>query len=443
MAIQIQTRRDTAANWTSNDPTLAEGEIGFETDTEQFKIGDGTTVWSSLNYFTVSSGTWTDTSTNTGTNKTFNDFTNFIDADSVHEQMRNESGGAMTVGDAVYISGYSVGQERVLVTLADSDAAGTMPSVAILEDATLANNATGHFIEVGTVANMKTDDWSVGDELYVSGTGTTTNTLTSTKPTGTALVQKVAVVLRSHATLGVIEIFGAGRANNVPNEYLPLVDNSMVDTLHRHSELSASDGAPDQALTVDAAGRVNITNDFSVDSDLLFVDIAGNVGVGIGTGTPSEMLDVVGNAEINGNIIVTGTVDGINIATDVAANTLKDTNVTTNITVVEAPTNVDIQSSDGTNDTIAAADVTNAGVMTTTMFDEHVVNTAHALDNTQAHSDYLLNSGTDTAVGPLKTTADNSSADTEYIPNVLYNTDATPPTASTVPIGTIYVQYTA
>ncbi len=37
-----------------------------------------------------------------------------------------------------------------------------------------------------------------------------------------------------------------------------LTDNSMVDALHRHSELSASDGTPDQALQVDAAGLVGI-----------------------------------------------------------------------------------------------------------------------------------------------------------------------------------------
>ena len=102
-----------------------------------------------------------------------------------------------------------------------------------------------------------------------------------------------------------------------------LTDNSMADTLHRHSELSASDGSPDAVVIVDASGRVRISTDLIVDTDLLFVDIAGNVGVGIGTATPSEMLDVVGNAEINGDIIVTGTVDGIDIATDVAANTLK------------------------------------------------------------------------------------------------------------------------
>jgi hypothetical protein len=46
----LQLRRDTAADWTSNDPTLAAGELGVETDTLKFKIGDGTTAWTSLAY---------------------------------------------------------------------------------------------------------------------------------------------------------------------------------------------------------------------------------------------------------------------------------------------------------------------------------------------------------------------------------------------------------
>lgn len=48
---QIQMRRDTAANWTSEDPTLANGEWGLETDTKKIKIGDGSTSWSSLDYY--------------------------------------------------------------------------------------------------------------------------------------------------------------------------------------------------------------------------------------------------------------------------------------------------------------------------------------------------------------------------------------------------------
>ena len=51
----IQVRRDTAANWTSVNPTLASGEIGFETDTGKFKIGTGSTAWTSLLYATDAS----------------------------------------------------------------------------------------------------------------------------------------------------------------------------------------------------------------------------------------------------------------------------------------------------------------------------------------------------------------------------------------------------
>ena len=47
----MQQRRGTASQWTTSDPILAAGEIGFETDTGFFKIGDGTNVWSTLSYF--------------------------------------------------------------------------------------------------------------------------------------------------------------------------------------------------------------------------------------------------------------------------------------------------------------------------------------------------------------------------------------------------------
>lgn len=51
MADRIQIRRDLAANWTSANPVLAQGELGAETDTLKVKIGDGTTAWTSLAYF--------------------------------------------------------------------------------------------------------------------------------------------------------------------------------------------------------------------------------------------------------------------------------------------------------------------------------------------------------------------------------------------------------
>tara|TARA_R100001463_G_scaffold366_2_gene1606 strand:- start:3500 stop:5737 length:2238 start_codon:yes stop_codon:yes gene_type:complete len=52
MATKIQLRRDTAADWTSANPTLAAGVFGYESDTTKFKIGDGSTAWNSLAYKT-------------------------------------------------------------------------------------------------------------------------------------------------------------------------------------------------------------------------------------------------------------------------------------------------------------------------------------------------------------------------------------------------------
>ena len=48
--IQLQFRRGTTAEWSNANPVLAAGELGLETTTSQFKIGNGTTAWNSLGY---------------------------------------------------------------------------------------------------------------------------------------------------------------------------------------------------------------------------------------------------------------------------------------------------------------------------------------------------------------------------------------------------------
>jgi hypothetical protein len=51
MATRMLQRRGTAAQWANANPTLGSGEIGFETDTGQFKMGDNSTAWDDLPYF--------------------------------------------------------------------------------------------------------------------------------------------------------------------------------------------------------------------------------------------------------------------------------------------------------------------------------------------------------------------------------------------------------
>lgn len=50
-----QQKRDTASNWVTNNPILLAGEIGFESDTNKIKIGDGVTNWNDLSYINGSS----------------------------------------------------------------------------------------------------------------------------------------------------------------------------------------------------------------------------------------------------------------------------------------------------------------------------------------------------------------------------------------------------
>jgi hypothetical protein len=48
--VRLQLRQDTAANWTSVNPTLLAGELGRESDTGKIKIGTGSAAWTALAY---------------------------------------------------------------------------------------------------------------------------------------------------------------------------------------------------------------------------------------------------------------------------------------------------------------------------------------------------------------------------------------------------------
>ena len=71
MATKLQIRRDSASDWTSANPVLSAGEIGYEQDTSKMKVGDGSTAWTSLAYFSPSASSTSDLSE--GTNLYFTD----------------------------------------------------------------------------------------------------------------------------------------------------------------------------------------------------------------------------------------------------------------------------------------------------------------------------------------------------------------------------------
>jgi hypothetical protein len=54
--MRMQQRRKTAADWTSTNEVLLDGEIGVESDTGKWKTGNGTTAWNSITYQPFTAG---------------------------------------------------------------------------------------------------------------------------------------------------------------------------------------------------------------------------------------------------------------------------------------------------------------------------------------------------------------------------------------------------
>ena len=104
-------------------------------------------------------------------------------------------------GDPIYVSGYSVGQDRVLVSKADASDPAKMPAIGLAAEA-LGVNANGQGVTVGVLDSTATNTFTAGDELFVANGGG----LTATAPTGTDEVQTVGIVIRSDATLGRIAV---------------------------------------------------------------------------------------------------------------------------------------------------------------------------------------------------------------------------------------------
>jgi hypothetical protein len=177
-------------------------------------------------------------------NVTINDFSNEVAADEVHVQVRNESGGAMAGGDAVYVSGYNLGQDLPLVSLADASSSATMPAFGIVANGGIANNANGKVYVIGRLADVNTGSWSAGDILYVSNVGTSGNTLTNVKPTGTDLIEQVGEVLRSHASFGRIEIELTG-VEGLPNTAVHSLDMNGYNITMGTGKLLGSMGCSD------------------------------------------------------------------------------------------------------------------------------------------------------------------------------------------------------
>ena len=160
MASIIQIRRDTASDWTSANPTLAQGELALETDTLKLKAGDGTTAWTSLAYYSLGTAGYLAT---TGGALT----------------------GALTTNST--IDGRDVAADGVLATNALPKAGGTMSGLVNMADQIvqrpLLQDYSEKTVAMGSATAVNLEDGNVFSKTI---SGTTTLTFTNPSSVGTS-----------------------------------------------------------------------------------------------------------------------------------------------------------------------------------------------------------------------------------------------------------------
>jgi hypothetical protein len=221
--------------------------------------------------------------------------------------VQKDSPGTLNVGQAVHIVGYDAVDDVLTVELADASSSATMPALGILQDS-VTDTSTGAVVVVGTLDGQDTSSYSVGDALFVSETA---GELTNVKPAGSALVQKIGIVSES-AVNGIIAIIGAGRTNDLPN----LAQNNVWS--------GNASGVP--VATQDLVLN-SVTTDSVDASTATILVVGGAVATKVeiaDTGIVTEVqgpLDALEGVDVTGNIVVSGTVDGVDVAGHVAATT--------------------------------------------------------------------------------------------------------------------------
>jgi hypothetical protein len=287
----------------------------------------------------------------TGDDVTFNTVTADFIGDltgAIHVQGKNETGGTLTKGTPVYISGQNAEGQQFTIDVADSDGSGTMPSIGILS-ANVNNNAMGDIVTHGKLIEIDTSSFSVGDELFIGPSGTLVNTPPTTEAN---LLQKIAKVVRSHASSGQIYIMGAGRTNAVPN-----LDEGKI---------FAGD-ANNQAVTTDvidvniASNLVTINNDLTVTGVVRTNELDAQADLIWNTATEvwnTSDYYFTGAINLAGSLYIT---DELDVAESVSIGTTLDVSGNTTILgTLDAPTlntgqgdnelyamNQDVQTTDG------------------------------------------------------------------------------------------------
>ena len=283
MPTKIQLRRDTAADWTSNNPTLSAGEFGWESDTNRFKIGTGSANWTSLEY--------------ADTLKSLGDMTitgSTISAPSNGDLTLTTAGsGVVLVNDS-----FKVGSGQTITTILDEDNLATNSDTALATQQSIKAYVDNEISNVGIG-----DITAVGSTLIAPSNADLSLT---TAGTGNVVLNDVSIkdnkveANRSNDDL-ILKGSGTGKVN-----------------INEAYTLPNSDGSANQFLKTDGAGNLSFgsisVGDLSIigssilspsNADLTLNSSNGNVvieGLRV-SGTTLQTEDSSSGIQINGNLI--------------------------------------------------------------------------------------------------------------------------------------------
>jgi hypothetical protein len=136
----IQFRKGNSSDWLSTNPILASGEPGYDSTNNILKIGDGITTWSLLSQ---------------------------ISSSDIYVYAKNATGGPLTKGQAVYISG-AQGDHPVLALASAASETSSSKTLGLLKQ-NLDNNEFGYVVTEGVLNGLNTDSaGSAGDSVWLS-----------------------------------------------------------------------------------------------------------------------------------------------------------------------------------------------------------------------------------------------------------------------------------
>jgi hypothetical protein len=289
MATRMQQRKGTAAQWTAADPILNAGEIGWESDTNKFKIGDGTNHWDDLTYFLDS--------TDTG----------FNSADYLLATSKNAvSGVAALNADINVITTTGVVFEGATANDFETTLAVTDPT----EDRTITlPNVSGTVITTGNMSDITAVGILTSSVVFE---GTTANDFELTLAAGDPTADRTVSFPDAGGTLVV-----DSATQTLTNKTLtsPLVSNLQITDgsiviegstpNDFETTITVTDPTADRTITIpDASGTIAFTTDITVSATS--TNTFSNKSISLATNTVSGTTAEFNTALSDSNFVTTG-----------------------------------------------------------------------------------------------------------------------------------------